>query len=141
VSNPETDAAVRLAAAARNMRSLEERRSHLSANVDILRAEPRDVFLLSLSSLRDKALRAESWGPSEPEEFTHQLGLLVAGLRTACGADSTYEDNHGDECCRRCEELLAQCQQPDPETGQPHLDCFMVYADCLFRCSAERDQL
>jgi hypothetical protein len=140
VSNPETDATVRLAAAARNMRGLEEkRRSYSSATVDMLRAEPRDVFLLSLSSLRDKALRAESWGPGEREEFTHQLGLLVAGLRTACGADSTYKDDHGDECCRRCEELLAQCQQPDPESGQPHLDCFMVYADCLFRCSAGLD--
>jgi hypothetical protein len=100
----------------------------------LLLVEPIDAFDATIRRLRKQALLAEHWDDDGLAAFTSQLGLVLAGLR-GLSAHGAYEDGH---CRRECEELLARCQQPDPETG-PHLDCFMLYADCLFRCSATKE--
>jgi hypothetical protein len=102
----------------------------------LLLVEPIDPFGAIIQKLRKQALLAEHWDSDGLDAFTSQLGLVLAGLR-ALSAHAVAEDDH---CRGECEELLARCRQPDPESG-PHLDCFMLYADCLFRCSAAKDRL
>ena len=118
----------RLAAAARAVPPEGNERSRFVEGTDVLSAEPRAVFAQSLQALRARALMAERSSDEELMEFQHQLGLLLAGLR------GIYAEA---KCRRRCEEELKRCQEPDPESGRPHLDCFMVLAECLFRCSSE----
>jgi hypothetical protein len=120
----------RLAAAARAIlpEGSEQRGFTKGTDIYILSAEPRAVFAQSLQALRARALIAEQLSDEELVEFQQQLGLLLAGLRGTCAEN---------KCRGRCEEELKRCQQPDPESGRPHLDCFMVFADCLVRCSSE----
>jgi hypothetical protein len=107
-----------------------------AATGELFHAEPSGVFAHALLSLRDRALSAEQWSNKELKEFGEQLAVLVAGLRAnAQRSDPDHAASATTNPCEECEEELARCQQPDPETGQPHLDCFMVYAACLFRCT------
>jgi hypothetical protein len=118
----------RLAAAARAIAPEGDERPRFTEGTDVLSAEPRMVFAQSLQALIARALMAERSSDEELMEFQHQLGLLLAGLRGICAED---------ECRHRCEEELKRCQEPDPESGRPHLDCFMVLAVCLLQCSSE----
>ena len=129
MSRFQADERARLAAVARAIQLEEDGQPRYADGTDILSAEPRAVFAISMQMLREKALEAARSSDSELMQFQHQLGLLLAGLRATCVED---------ECRRRCEEELKRCQEPDPESGQPHLDCFMVLAACLFRCSSEK---
>lgn len=119
----------RLAAAARAIPLEEDGRPRYADGTDILNAEPRAVFAISMQMLRKKALGADRLSDYELMQFQYQLGLLLAGLRATCVEG---------ECRRRCEEELKRCQEPDPDSGQPHLDCFMLLAVCLFQCSSEK---
>jgi hypothetical protein len=118
----------RLTAAARAIPSEGSEQDGFTKGTDVLSAEPRAVFAQSLQALRARAVIAEQLSDEELVEFQQQLGLLLAGLRGTCAKD---------KCRGRCEEELKRCQEPDPESGRPHLDCFMVFADCLVRCSSE----
>ena len=118
----------RLAAAARAIQPEGDERRRFADDTDVLSAEPQAVFAQSLQTLRARALIAEQSSDEELMEFQYQLGLLLAGLRGTCAKA---------ECRCSCEEELERCREPDPESGRPHLDCFMVLADCLFRCSSQ----
>jgi hypothetical protein len=118
----------RLAAAARTIPPEGAEQREFTKGADVLSAEPRAVFAQSLQALRARALIAEQLSDEELLGFQQQLGLLLAGLRGTCTEG---------KCRCRCEEELKRCREPDPESGRPHLDCFMVFADCLVRCSSE----
>jgi hypothetical protein len=140
VSSPRTNVRARLRDAAQRMSSPEEdpRPSSTPPAGYLLETEPSMVFAATLRSLRTRALSAEKWSDSELADFEDRLAVLVAGIRARGQGAAGHSYEKGDTACRdRCEDLLKRCQQPDPETGQPHLDCFMIYADCLFRCGNE----
>ena len=136
MSAPRADARSRLVTAARQMRlNSDMGLSDARPDADSFGMEPLAVFARNLRALHANALSADQWSDDELGQFAERLALLVAGLRAAVRATiggRTYGDGGS---CDQCEEALERCREPDPETGLPHLDCFMVYADCLVRCT------
>lgn len=132
MSNSRANVRSRLAEVAQQMRLPD---GDAVGTESLLHAQPHEVFASSLAALRERALSAEGWSDNELKSFEEHLALLVAGLRS--GVHRSYGSSMppDTEPCAECEDELLRCQQPDPETGLPHLDCFMVYAICLQECS------
>jgi hypothetical protein len=136
VSDPRVDVRSRLVTAARQIRlDSDIGVSAAPADADSFGMEPLAVLARNLRALHTNALSADQWSDDELDQFAERLALLVAGLRAAARASTGGRTYGGGGSCDQCEEDLERCQQPDPETGLPHLDCFMVYADCLLRCT------
>ena len=123
ISRPLT---TRLAAAGHRMQLSGDGRD--SGQTDRFRADPLDVFEDSLLSLRDRALQSGEWSTEELASFANELALLIAGLRQSIQSPKNQVPHR-----RTCDDLLARCEESDPETDVPRLDCFMVYAECLLR--------
>jgi hypothetical protein len=136
MSQAQTDIRTRLRAAAESINSPEqlENSEDISGSTSLLDAPPETVFAIKLRPLRDIALGAERCSDDELTHFGDKLALLVAGLRAQAQSKADGYAAKEDDCREKCDALLERCHQFNPENGHPPLDCFMVYADCLFRC-------
>jgi hypothetical protein len=135
MSQAQTDIRTRLRSAAESIDLPEQAEdSEISSSISSFDAPPEAVFAANLRSLRNIALEAEQCSDEELANFGNELILLIAGLRARAQNNASDYPAKEDDCREKCEALVERCRQFDPENGHLPLDCFMVYADCLFRC-------